>query len=152
MRKTEEILIRIFTIGFTKKNAEQFFTLLKKSGVKKLVDIRLNNRSQLAGFTKGEDLEYFLKEIAGIDYVHDLDFAPTKELLKKYREKKISWNEYETEFNQILESRMTNRKIDPNDYDLSCLLCSEPTPERCHRRLVAEYLEVILNDIKVIHL
>ena len=145
-------MIRIFTMGFTKKNAEQFFTLLKKNGIKKLVDIRLNNHSQLAGFTKGEDLKYFLKEIAGIDYVHELDFAPTKELLKKYQDKGMSWSEYEMEFKQILESRMTNRSIDPNDYDLSCFLCSEPTPEKCHRRLVVEYLKNRFQGIDVIHI
>lgn len=145
-------MIRIFTMGFTKKNAEQFFTLLKNNGVKKLVDIRLNNHSQLAGFTKGEDLKYFLKEIAGIEYVHDLDFAPTKELLKKYQEKKISWGEYEKEFNQILEARMNNRKPDPNDYDLSCFLCSEPMPEKCHRRLVAEYLKEKYSNMEIAHL
>lgn len=148
----EGLLIKIFTMGFTKKNAEQFFSLLKKNGVRKLIDIRLNNHSQLAGFTKGEDLKYFLKEIAGIEYAHELDFAPTKELLKKYQEKKMTWSEYETEFKQILESRMINRKIDPTDYDQSCFLCSESTPEKCHRRLVAEYLESKLNEIELIHL
>lgn len=145
-------MIKIFTIGFTKKNAEQFFNLLKKNGVKKLIDIRLNNHSQLAGFTKGEDLKYFLKEIAGIEYVHDLDFAPTKKLLKKYQEQKISWSEYEKEFNQILEARMKNRKTDLNDYDLSCFLCSEPTAEKCHRRLVTEYLKGKNLNMEIVHL
>ena len=148
----EVSLIKIFTMGFTKKNAEQFFSLLKKNGVRKIIDIRLNNHSQLAGFTKGEDLKYFLKEIAGIEYAHELDFAPTKELLKKYQNKEISWSDYEAEFNQILETRMKNRKIDPNAYNQSCFLCSEPAPEKCHRRLVAEYLKVIIKDIEVIHL
>ena len=145
-------MIKIFTMGFTKKNAERFFTLLKKNGIKKLVDIRLNNHSQLAGFTKGEDLKYFLKELAGIDYEHDLDFAPTKELLKNYQGKKISWNDYEKEFNQILETRMKNKLTDPNEYNMACFLCSEPTPEKCHRRLVAEFLNARFQNVDVAHI
>jgi len=145
-------LIRVFTMGFTKKNAEEFFTILKDHGVRKLIDIRLNNRSQLAGFTRGDDLKYFLKELAGIEYEHNLELAPTKELLKKYQRKEISWKEYEEEFRETLESREGLRSINQKDFDMSCLLCSEATPEKCHRRLVAEFIKADNEDVEVIHL
>ena len=145
-------MIRLLTIGFTKKTAEQFFEALKKNGVKKLVDIRINNKSQLAGFTKGADLKYFVKEINGIPYVHIADFAPTKELLSDYQDKKIDWIGYQKVFRQIIESRQIDKKYNIKDFDNACFLCSEELPEKCHRRLIVEYFREKNPDIQIVHI
>jgi len=147
-------MITLYTIGFTKKNARQFFTLLRNAGVKKLIDIRINNSSQLAGFAKGQDLEFFVKELCDADYVHIVDLAPTKELLKDYQAKKIDWNGYVSIFNRILEQRHIAERYDVNDFDKACFLCTEDTPEKCHRRLVVEYLRDNNpgEEVKIIHL
>lgn len=147
-------MITLYTIGFTKKNARKFFTLLKNSGVKKLVDIRINNASQLAGFAKGQDLEFFVKELCGAEYVHITDLAPTKELLKDYQDKKINWNGYTTIFNRILEERRIAERYNVQDFDKSCFLCTEDTPETCHRRLVVEYFKKSNpeEEIRIVHL
>lgn len=145
-------MTKLFTIGFTEKSAETFFNLLKKAGVKKIVDTRLNNVSQLAGFAKGKDLEFFAKSIVGADYEHNINLAPTKELLKNYRDKKITWAQYEKEYISILEKRNIISKIDFKKLDGSCLLCSEHKPDMCHRRLLAEYLKKVNNEIEIIHL
>lgn len=142
----------LYTIGFTKKSASDFFEILKKNNVKTLIDIRLNNKSQLAGFTKEDDLKYFLEQIAGINYLHVPKFAPTEDILSAYREKKISWPEYETEYNSLLESRDILKDFNVNLFENGCLLCSEPTPEKCHRRLLAEYITKNISDLKIIHL
>lgn len=131
-------MITLYTIGFTKKTAEKFFTLLKNAGVKRIVDIRLNNASQLAGFAKGADLKYLAKAILGAEYVHITDLAPTKELLKSYQDKETSWNSYVRIFSGILENRHIKEKYKVEEFDKSCFLCTEDTPEQCHRRLVAE--------------
>ncbi len=132
-------MITLYTIGFTKKDARKFFTLLKNAHVRKLVDIRISNSSQLAGFAKGQDLEYFMKELCGAQYEHDTQLAPTKELLKDYQDKNIDWGGYEKQFAQILAKRRIAERYNVEDYDNCCFLCSEDTPEHCHRRLVAEY-------------
>ncbi|MCR5138050.1 MAG: DUF488 domain-containing protein [Oscillospiraceae bacterium] len=145
----------IFTIGFTQKSAEQFFELIRKNQVQLLVDVRLNNKSQLAGFSKGTDLAYFLKEICGTKYIHCEEFAPTKELLTNYQKGTVSWNEYEEVFDTIMEKRGAYKKFLSRfkDYDRVCLLCSEPTAEKCHRRLVAEKIKAFSPDqVEVIHL
>ena len=145
--------MEIYTIGFTKKSAEQFFGTLRKAGIKRLVDIRLNNSSQLAGFTKQDDLAFFLKEICGAEYVHNLVLAPTKEILDGYKKKKITWAEYERRFKILMCERRVDEIIDRNLFDTpSVLLCSEPKPDKCHRRLVAEYLSERWSDVRVIHL
>ena len=133
----------IFTMGFTKKNAEVFFNNIKKNKIEILVDVRLNNQSQLAGFTKGKDLAYFLREICHCDYKHDIIYAPTKEILQAYKKEKITWKEYEVQYNDLIERRrVANQfKKDYEKYSRVLLLCSEPTPECCHRRLLAEYLK-----------
>ena len=146
---------KVYTIGFTKKSAEVFFELLKNHSINVLVDTRINNVSQLAGFTKEDDLRYFLREICNIDYTYRPDFAPTKELLKEWRDKKISWEQYERQYLFIIEQRGTYKKFleDFANYDGVCLLCSEDTPEYCHRRLLAEKLEnEFPNEIEVIHI
>ncbi|MBA7553467.1 hypothetical protein ES705_46059 [subsurface metagenome] len=111
---------RLLTIGFTKKSAEEFFEKLKKNGVKRLVDIRINNTSQLAGFAKGKDLEYFLKEICNIEYIHIVDFAPTKELLSDYQNKRVDWTGYEKIFKDILIKRKISERYKISNFDNSC--------------------------------
>ncbi|HEX3997060.1 MAG TPA: DUF488 domain-containing protein [Pirellulales bacterium] len=144
--------IQLFTIGFAGKSAEQFFQTLIGAGVRKLVDTRLNNVSQLAGFTKRSDLEYFLHVIAGIDYIHDLRLAPTKEMLADFRSKRIDWSEYERRFLELLKARRPDKWLAPMAVDRACLLCSEPTPAHCHRRLVAEYLQARWKNVEIEHL
>ena len=147
-------MITLYTIGFTKKNARKFFELLKNAGIKKLIDIRINNASQLAGFAKGTDLEYFMKTICDADYVHNTDMAPTKELLKDYQDKVIDWNGYTIIFKKILNDRHISERYNVEDFDKCCFLCTEDTPEQCHRRLVVEYLKAKNpdKDIQIIHL
>ena len=147
-------MITLYTIGFTKKNAKQFFGLLKNAGVRKLVDIRINNSSQLAGFAKGTDLEFFMKEICDAEYEHITDLAPTKELLKDYQNKVIDWNGYTVVFNNLLKQRHIAERFPVEEFDHCCFLCTEDTPEMCHRRLVAEYLKAQNSDkeIRIIHL
>lgn len=143
---------KLFTIGFTKKNAREFFTRLEKAGVRRIVDVRLNNSSQLAGFAKRGDLEFFLSRIGGIDYVHFVDLAPTKEILDGYKKKKIDWAKYEQEYLDLLEKRKVANKIAEKLRDGDCFLCSESEPSRCHRRLAAEFLAKAAGDIEIVHL
>jgi uncharacterized protein (DUF488 family) len=145
--------MHIFTIGFTKKTAEQFFGLLKRHGIKRLVDVRLNNVSQLAGFAKREDLQFFLKEICGADYVHELLLAPTQDMLDTYKKERGLWSEYEKEFLELMAFRKIEERIDRSLFEVpATLLCSEPTAENCHRRLVVEYLQGKWTDLTVKHL
>lgn len=145
-------MIKIYTIGFTGKPAEKFFGLLRRAEIIKLVDTRINNVSQLSGFAKGADLKFFAKEIGNMAYEHKIDFAPTKELLSKYRDKKISWPEYEIEYLNLLDIRKVAQKTNIEELHNNCLLCSEHTPEKCHRRLLAEYLKHVRGEIEIIHL
>jgi len=143
----------IYTIGFTKKNAETFFGLIKTANVSTLIDVRLNNISQLAGFAKKDDLKYFLKVLCGSDYIHVPDFSPTTEILKAYKKKEISWEKYKDKFTNLMAQRHIERLISPEILDHGCLLCSEHKPDHCHRRLVAEYLSDNLNiKLKIKHL
>ena len=144
--------MKIFTIGFTKKSAENFFTRLKQPGLVRLVDIRLNNFTQLAGFTKKNNLKYFLNEICKIDYVYLLTLAPTKEIIDSYRKSKGDWKTYERQFLSLIKTRQVENNINKNLIDGGCLLCSEESPEHCHRRLVAEYLRDKWGNVEIIHL
>lgn len=144
--------IRLFTIGFTQKSAEDFFSALSKAGVRRIIDIRLNNVSQLAAFAKRGDLAYFLKALGGIGYIHRPDLAPTQELLDSYKKKTIGWGEFETQFRSLMEERHIENALDPRLLDHACLLCSEPAASCCHRRLVAEYLHTKCEDITICHL
>lgn len=146
-------MITLYTIGFTKKSAEQFFELLKNNHVKRLVDVRINNTSQLAGFAKGKDLAYFVRKICGIHYDHITDFAPTKELLDKWHDKEVTWKEYEQIYRELLTDRMIANRYSIDEFDGACFLCSEETPEQCHRRLLVEYMsELCPDDIQIRHL
>lgn len=146
-------LVNLFTIGFTQKKAEQFFETLLKAGVRRVIDTRLNNVSQLAGFTKKNDLEYLLRKIGGIEYIHILELAPTKDILDEYKKKQINWAIYEQRFNQLITERQIEKKVSSDLLDESCLLCSEAKPHNCHRRLVAEYLQGKLDTtINIRHL
>ena len=145
----------VYTIGFTKKSAEEFFSLLKQNQIRLLIDTRISNNTQLAGYTKSTDLAYFLRKLANIEYDYRPDLAPTKELLKRWRERVISWKEYEDEYLGLLENRQTYQDFIEKyqKYDKVCLLCSEATPEYCHRRLLAEKLaKTFQGEIEVIHL
>ena len=123
-------MIRLYTIGFTKKSAQSFFELLKKNEVIELVDTRVNNKSQLSGFAKGEDLAFFAKEVGAMAYQHKLDFAPTKELLSQYRKKNISWEEYALKYLNLLDMRKVGNTINIDQLHQSCLLCSEHSPRK----------------------
>ncbi|MCB4758493.1 MAG: DUF488 domain-containing protein [Sulfurovum sp.] len=143
--------MNIYTIGFAQKSAEEFFKLLSNNGVKKLIDIRLNNKSQLAGFANAKHLPYFLK-LHNIEYEYRPELAPSKELLDGYKKKEIDWEEYEKIYNKILKDRDILNKISKDELESSVLLCSEPTSEQCHRRLAAEYLVDNSSDSKIKHL
>ncbi|MBW1737857.1 MAG: DUF488 domain-containing protein [Deltaproteobacteria bacterium] len=145
--------MEIYTIGFTKKSAEKFFNALRKARIKRLIDVRLNNSSQLAGFTKRDDIEFFLKELCDAEYVHKPMLAPTKEILDGYKKKKISWQDYERRFMALMANRKMQEVIGKDLFEIpTILLCSEPKPDKCHRRLVAEYLREKWGDVKIIHL
>ena len=144
--------MEIRTIGFTQKSAARFFGLLKGAGIRRLLDIRLSNVSQLAGFTRRDDLQYFLREICGVEYRHEPLLAPTKEIIEAYRETK-DWDIYEREFIALITSRKIEMLFPPDFFTVpTVLLCSEPTPEHCHRRLVAEYLQRHIPEVTIIHL
>ncbi|MBI5170140.1 MAG: DUF488 domain-containing protein [Candidatus Eisenbacteria bacterium] len=144
--------MKVFTIGFTEKSAERFFTLLRGSGAKRLLDVRLNNKSQLAGFAKRDDLRFFVKELAGMDYVHEPLLAPTQELLDRYKKLKGDWGVYESGFVALMESRQIEHKVSRDLVADSCMLCSEHLPTNCHRRLVVEYLGRHWGPMEVVHL
>ena len=145
--------MEIYTIGFTKKTAAEFFESLKRHGIERLVDVRVNNTSQLAAFAKRDDLTYFLHELVGADYVHEPLLAPTKELLKAYRDGEVDWDTYEVAFMDLMAERRIEDEIPNKLFDRrTVLLCSEPTSERCHRRLVVEYLNHAWGDVQAIDL
>lgn len=145
--------MRIYTIGFTQKPAERFFTLLQERQVGRLIDIRLNPRGQLAGFSKQEDLTYFLRRILDCDYSHIVELAPTAEILSEYR-KEHDWQRYERRFEALMEQRDVPQSLDRAIFEeqACCLLCSEATPEQCHRRLVAERLARHWPGTEIVHL
>jgi uncharacterized protein (DUF488 family) len=133
-------MTQVFTIGFTETTAEHFFDRLFSNGVRKVIDVRLWNRSQLSGFAKANDLSYFLDRLGGVTYQHEPLLAPTDELLRAYRGKGLSWTEYETSFLALMRSREVERRLSPDSFSDACLLCSEKLHHRCHRRLAVEYL------------
>jgi uncharacterized protein (DUF488 family) len=144
--------MKILTIGFTKKSAETFFTRLTNSHAKRLIDVRLNNVSQLAGFTKKNDLRYFAKVICNLDYIHLPDLAPTQDMLWEYKKKKSDWPTYERQFLALMRSRRIEQTLARETLDGACLLCSEEKPVHCHRRLVAEYLSNHWGNVAIEHI
>ncbi len=144
--------MKIFTLGFTKKSAQTFFDLLRHSGAARLVDVRLNNVSQLAGFAKREDLRFFTKSLCQVEYFHLPDLAPTKSMLDAYKKAKGQWSVYEDAFLALMSERQIELNISRDLIEGSCLLCSEEKPHRCHRRLVAEYLREHWEGIEIEHL
>lgn len=134
--------MNLATIGFTKTTAESFFGRLTRAQVRRVIDVRLNNTSQLAGFAKADDLRFFLKSIGNIDYVHQPLLAPTQDILDAFKKQKaVDWRVYEDQFLSLMSSRRIEDKLKPEELDRGCLLCSEDKPHHCHRRLVAEYLQ-----------
>ncbi len=145
--------VKVFTIGFTKKNAERFFTLLKTDKIERVIDVRLNNVSQLAGFAKKDDLKFFLKELCGAEYIHAPDLAPTSDILSAYKNGTMSWQKYEDLFLNLLAKRSIEKNFNTEILDNGCLLCSEHEPHMCHRRLVVEYLNEFTDlNLQVKHL
>jgi uncharacterized protein (DUF488 family) len=144
--------VKLFTIGFTQKSAESFFGRLLEAGVRKVVDVRLNNVSQLAGFAKRDDLRFFLKAIGGMEYVHKPEMAPTAEILGFYRKNGADWEVYERRFLELVSGRQIEKLLSKEEAHMACLLCSENKPDRCHRRLVAEYLGEKWGSLEIVHL
>jgi uncharacterized protein (DUF488 family) len=144
--------MNIFTIGFTKKTAKDFFGKLQSAGVRRLIDVRLNNTSQLAGFTKRDDLKFFTEIICGIDYLHLPELAPTAEIPDPYKKRRGDWSIYERAFIELMSARKIETIIRPDELDGACLLCSEEQPHHCHRRLVAEYLREKWGNVEIQHL
>jgi uncharacterized protein (DUF488 family) len=145
--------VKVFSIGFTKKTAAEFFTALRRAEVRRLLDVRLHNSSQLAGFSKRDDLAFFLKELCGAEYLHEPLLTPTPDLLDGYRKKHVSWQEYEPRFRSLLVDRAVEKKIERTLFQLpTVLLCSEVTATRCHRRLILEYLQEKWGGLEIVHL
>lgn len=145
--------MEIFTIGFTKSSAEHFFARLNEAGIKRLLDVRLNNRSQLAGFAKRDDLAYFLRELCDADYEHKPLLAPTQEILDAYKKNRGNWDDYVKDFLSLMQQRGIETALSPSSFkEPTALLCSEPTAEHCHRRLVVEYLQQHWGDVDAVHL
>ena len=145
--------MEIYTIGFTQTSAEHFFRRLADVAVTRLLDVRLNNSSQLAGFAKAQDLPYFLRELIGAEYKHEPVLAPTEALLDDYKKRKGSWEDYEERFMALMTKRSVETVLSPSDFDVrTALLCSEATAEHCHRRLVCEYLGRHWPDVRAVHL
>jgi uncharacterized protein (DUF488 family) len=145
--------LEIFTIGFAGRTAQDFFEPLKQAGIRQVVDVRLHNVSQLAGFTKKADLPYFLRNLADIDYRHEALLAPEDEMLKAYRSKEIDWDTYAQRYLELLAERAVAKELRPSDFPARiALLCSEAKPDKCHRRLAAEYLQAHWRDVTIEHL
>ncbi len=145
--------MNLYTIGFTQKTAEQFFKILSDHHIQRIIDIRLHPDGQLAGFTKKEDLRFFLDRLLSCDYRHLPQLAPEDEILKAYRTGH-NWQELEKSFEALMEARGIPGRLDKSLFETKtcCLLCSEPTPEKCHRRLVAERLRRGWGNVEIIHL
>ena len=142
----------IYTIGSAGKTAQQFFSLLKANRVRRIIDVRLWNRSQLAGFAKQGDLRFFLTELLGCDYVHARVLAPSGELLDGFKKNRIDWQEYVEQYAALLAGRRPEAEFDPSMFDNACLLCSERSPDQCHRRLAAEHLQSKWGGWEIVHL
>ena len=144
--------MELFTIGYTKKSAEKFFEIMSDNKIEIVADVRLYNSTQLAGFSKSVDLQYFLKKICGCNYIALKQLAPNPSLFENYKNGKTTWNEYEKIYNKFLDTQANldffyafkNKRI--------CILCAESTPEHCHRRLIAEKISKTHDNVKITHL
>ena len=146
-------MIKLYTIGFTKKTSEIFFNLLINNNIEKLIDIRESNTNIYAGFTMKQNFSYFLDKIAGIKYVEMKELAPFKDHRVEYHKDKINnWDAYENNYLKLLDERKVKSVLSKELLNNSVLLCSEPTPEKCHRRLAAQYIKSIFKDVEIIHL
>ena len=145
--------MEIYSIGFTQKSASQFFGTLKAHRIERLLDVRLNNTSQLAGFAKASDLPYFLQEICGAAYEHDPLLAPTQGILDAFKKKKGDWEVYTDTYLSLIRSRRVESALSRESFlKRTVLLCSEATAVRCHRRLALEYLQSHWGGFKIVHL
>jgi uncharacterized protein (DUF488 family) len=144
--------MKVFTIGFTKKSAREFFGKLRRPGLARLLDVRLNNISQLAGLSKRDELRYFCEAILSIQYLHMPELAPTQAMLDEFKKNHGDWSDYEVKFLGLMAERKVEETVAREVIDGGCLLCSEPTPEKCHRRLVAEYLRSKWGDVEIEHI
>ena len=144
--------MKLFTIGFSEKSAEEFFSLLEANAVKKIIDIRILPSTETDGFAKGEDLAYLARKMLAIDYEHHYDYAPTLDLLSRAHEGAISWDGYVVEYHQLIKEREILKDLEIEEFDEACLLCFEHQPERCHRRLLAEYLQAAYPEVEIVHL
>ncbi|KUN78533.1 DUF488 family protein [Streptomyces griseoruber] len=144
--------MKLYTIGFTKKSAEKFFGLLREAEVTTLVDVRLNNVSQLSGFAKRDDLRYFLSEICDVQYTHRTELAPTQDMLNAYKKRGVGWAAYEERFLELMKERQIEDTVRQEVFDNAVLLCSEDNARHCHRRLVAEYLAQHWDNVTIEHL
>jgi len=144
--------VNIFTIGFTGKTAEEFFSLVGSANIKKLIDIRINRSSQMSGFAKEKDLGFFLEKLNGIEYVINEELAPTKSLLSEYRDRQIDWSTYSLRYLELLSRRSILSKFNQSYFDNSVLLCSEKAPIACHRVLLADFLKSNFNNVEIVHL
>ena len=144
--------MKIFTVGFTKKSAREFFSKLRRPGLARLIDVRLNNVSQLAGFSKRDDLAFFCESILSIEYLHLPQLAPIQQMLDEYKKNHGDWIDYESKFLALMAERKVEETLDRSVIDGGCLLCSEATPENCHRRLVAEYLKEKWSSVEIEHI
>jgi uncharacterized protein (DUF488 family) len=144
--------MKLYTIGFAKKSAEQFFTALKRAGVRRILDVRIGNTSQLSGFTKKDDLKYFARAICGADYAHLPELAPSEELFHARKKENMNWKSYGKRYLDLLKLRNIAETLPPSLFEDACLLCTEEDPRDCHRSLLAEYLEAKWGGIEIIHL
>jgi len=145
-------MTNLYTIGFSEKDAKTFFELLKLSKIQTLFDVRLNNVSQLTGYTKKSDIAYFLDKICNIKYMHLPILAPTKEILDGYKNKRISWKDYESKYVTLINERQIYNSLRDIYFNNSCLLCSEKNAEQCHRRLAANIIKENFLIDNIIHL
>jgi uncharacterized protein (DUF488 family) len=151
MVRTEQV--QLYTIGFTKKGAKRFFGLLEDADIQRLIDTRLSNRSQLSGFAKRDDLKYFLGRILDAEYEHRTDLAPTEQLLDQWRDNEIDWSTYEDRFFELIAERKIDESLTPDKFKTpTVLLCSEHSADRCHRRLIGEYLDNKWGNVEMTHL
>ena len=144
--------VTVFTIGYGGKSAAEFFGLLRQARVRCLIDVRLYNTSQLAGYAKRDDLAYFTEAIVGAEYIHLPQLAPTKEILDGYKKGVLNWDQYERQFNQLIATRQIEQVIEFGRLEKACFLCAEAKADYCHRRLVVEYLMKQCENLEIIHL